>query len=428
MGFLKFKDELIRHTGVMFIGVSVFNLFNLLYHFFMIRMLPPTDYGHLNTLIALFMIISVPANTVQTTITKFVSSFQAQCKYHQMRELLRHLLLVMAIVAFSFFLLIALGHSFISSFLQISSTGLILLMGMVLLFSMVTPVPWGGLQGLQKFGLLAFNLIINGGLKLFLGILFVFLGFGLLGAMGAIALSYFITTFLSLFMLRGSLAGGEVKANQESDAEGGYSSYFSDVYRYFFPVGITLTCFMVLTNVDLILVKHFFTPIEAGYYSIGQMVGKIILFLPLPIIMVMFPKLSSLGAKRKEALSTMKQSLRITGFICFIAAMGSLLFPSLIIRILSGKVYPECILLTRLFSINMTFFSLTLILLYYQLSTPERWFLYPLFFLTLIQTGLIVLFHKTLTQVLLVVGITAFCLLGVNFYLTCRPCERRIKS
>jgi hypothetical protein len=113
---------------------------------------------------------------------------------------------------------------------------------------------------------------------------------------------------------------------------------------------------------------------------------------------------------------------------CIIAAMLGLLFPSFIIRILSGKVYSECIPLVRFFSVNMTFFSLTLILLYYQLSTHERWFLYPLFFSTLIQTGLIVLFHKTLTQVLLVVGITALCLLGGNFYFVYRPHERRATS
>ncbi len=60
----------------MFIGISLYNLFNLLFHLFMVRSLPPVDYGHLNTLMALSMFISVPANTIQTTVTKFVSSFQ----------------------------------------------------------------------------------------------------------------------------------------------------------------------------------------------------------------------------------------------------------------------------------------------------------------------------------------------------------------
>jgi len=411
-----------------FIGIGLFNLFNLLYHFFMVRILPPTDYGHLNTLIALFMVISVPAGTVQTTVTRFFSSFKAQNQYHQAKELLLHFLLLMSIISLSFFLLIILASSHISSFLQISSRGLVMLFGVSLLFSMVIPILWGGLQGLQKFGLLTLNLIINSGLKLVLGILFVLLGFGLIGAMSAIAVSYFVTTILSLFILGVSLLKEKGVAHQEVIPRSSPPSNFSEVYHYSFSAGLVLLCFMVLTNIDLILVKHFFTPIEAGYYSIAQMVGKIILALPIPIVTVMFPKLSSLEGREKGTPSVLGRSLRMAAFLCAGGVMFSLLFPSPIVKILSGKVYLECSPLVGMFSVNMTLLSLTLILLYYHLSTSERGFLYPLFFFTLIEIGLILLFHDTLIQVLMIVGIVAFCLAVINFYLAYRPYKsKRIK-
>lgn len=192
----------------MVIGVGLFSLFNLLYHFFMVRYLPPIEYGNLNAVMALFMVISVPASTVQTTVTKFVSSFKVLNRYDRVRKLLRHLLLLMSIAGVAIFLLILLGSSYLSSFFQFNSQGLIILLGMILLFAMVIPVPWGGLQGLQKFGSLTFNLIVNGGLKFALGILFVLVGFGVLGAMGAILLSYVITTFLSLVILQMNLPKG----------------------------------------------------------------------------------------------------------------------------------------------------------------------------------------------------------------------------
>ena len=157
----------------MFVSLGLFNLFNLLYHFFMVRNLAPVDYGHLNTLLALFMLITVPANTVQTTITRFVSVFQANSQHRQTRAFLKHFLQMMVGVAFFFLLIIALGSSWLASFLQIPSIGLILLVGVALFFAMVTPIPWGGLQGLQKFGLLALHLILNGGVKFFLGIFWV---------------------------------------------------------------------------------------------------------------------------------------------------------------------------------------------------------------------------------------------------------------
>jgi len=420
--FLRFKDEFLRHTGLMFIGVGLFNVFNLLYHFFMVRYLSPAEYGHLNTLMALFMVISVPASTVQTTATKFVSSFQVLNRYDLARALLRHLLLLMTIVGTGIFLLILLGSSRLSSFFQFDSQGLIILLGMVLLFVMVIPVPWGGLQGLQKFGSLTLNLIVNGVLKFALGILFVLIGLGVMGAMGAILLSYVVTTFLSLIILQMSLPKGG-SGGKEGDPEFADRSYFSEVYQYLFPVGLTLLCFMVLTNIDLILIKHFFTPIEAGYYSIAQMIGKIILFLPIPVIMVMFPKLTALQGQGRpeEGLSILKQSLIIALIFCGSAVFAGLLFPSLIIKVVSGKTYLECIPLVKFFCINMSLFSFIFILLYYHLSSHRRGFLYPLFFFTIGQTGFILVFHKTLTQVLLVMGIAAVCLFGINVYLAYHP-------
>jgi len=401
--------------------MGLFNLFNLLYHLFMIRYLPPMEYGHLNALIALFMVISVPAGTVQTTVTRFFSSFKAQNQYHQAIQLLRHFLLLMSIIALSFFLLILFASSHISSFLQISSRVLVILFGLSLVFAMVIPVLWGGLQGLQKFGLLTLSLIINSGLKLALGVLFVFLGFGILGAMSAIAVSYFVTTILSSLIIGVSLLKERAVAHQEVIPKSSSPTNFSEVYHYSLSAGLVLLCFMVLTNIDLILVKHFFTPIEAGYYSIAQMAGKIILVLPIPIVTVMFPKLSSFEGREKRPAATLRKSLGIAVFLCGGAVILSLLFPSAIVKILSGKVYLECSPLVGMFSVNMTLFSLTLILLYYHLSTPERWFLYPLFFFTLIEIGFIILFHDTLFQVLLTVGIVAFCLAVINFYLAYRP-------
>jgi O-antigen/teichoic acid export membrane protein len=400
----------------MLMGVGLFNIFNLLYHLFMLRVLSPVEYGHLNSLLALLMILSVPASTLQTTLTKFISSFQGRKQYHQVRGLLRHFLLWVSISACFIVSLILIGRASLSSFLQVPSMDAIILLGIILLFALVIPIPWGGLQGLQKFGLLSLHLVLNGGLKLLLGMLFVLLGLGISGAMGAIALSYFISFFLSLWMLWKGLPSRETVIQTEPGSEKDRPFPVSEVHRFFLPAGITLLCFMILTSADLILVKHFFTPIEAGYYSIAQMVGKIILFLPLPVVMVMFPKLSAIGDQRKKIPPVLKQSLLISSCLCGGATAFCFVFPSEIIRLLSGGIYIECIPLVRLFSVNMTFFSLTFVLLYYHLSTRERGFLYPLLFFTLAQIGLIILFHNTLKQVLFVAGAHAFFLFGINIY------------
>ncbi len=410
----------------MFIGIALLNLFNLLYNLFMVRYLPPIDYGHLNSLLALFMMISVPAATVQTAITRFVSPLHAQGEYVHMKGLIRHFLIVMSMSAILLCFVIFVASSWISSFLQISSHKLVFLLGVSLLFAMVNPVLWGGLQGLQRFGALILNLIINGGLKLALGIAFIFLGLKLLGAMGAIAIAYFITFILSLFMLKWYLPKSIPLVDDVQGISRDNPSYVGEIYYYFFPAGISLFCFTLLTNIDLILIKHYFPPIEAGYYSIAQMAGKIILTLPLPIVTVMFPKLSALRAKSqdKEGLSILGQSLTMASLLCLVVAALGFLFPSFIIKVLSGKVYLECVPLLRWFCVNMTLFSLNSILLYYHLSRQKHGFLHPLLFFSMTQTVLIILFHHSLNQVLFTVGVMAFCLLGVNLFIVYRPHRR----
>ncbi len=115
-------------------------------------------------------------------------------------------------------------------------------------------------------------------------------------------------------------------------------------------------------------------------------------------------------------------------FFCVAVILPGYLFPSLIIRILSGRSYIECIPLVRFFCVDMSLFSLVFVLLHYHLSRGKSTFLYPLCFLTLVQIGLIVLYHNTLVQVLVVVGLVGVCLLGVNLYLAYRSCEGRVES
>jgi len=419
--YFKWDDEFLRNTGLMVIGVGLFNLFNLLYHFFMVRALPPVEYGHLNSLMAVFMVVSVPASTVQTTVTKFVSSFYAQKRYDLIRNLIKHFLFLTSIIGIIIFLLIFLLSKYLASFLQISHSNLLILLGILLSFAMIIPIPWGGLQGLQKFISLTINLILNGGLKFIIGVCFIILGLGVFGALSAIIISYIVTIFISLIMLKAEISKGVafVTKNKENLRKFNNSS-LSEMYYYFLPIGITLLCFMMLTNIDLILVKHFFKPIEAGYYSIAQMVGKIILFLPIPVVMVMFPKINALEGQIEKKLPILNRSLYITLLFCFGAIVLVFIFPDFILKILTGKVYPECIPLVRLFSINMTIFSLILIILYYHLSTNKKGFLYPLIILALGQICAIIFFHRSLIEVLLSIGIIAFCLLIINFYLIYR--------
>lgn len=407
-------DKLIRHGSLMFFAATLGSVFNMLYQLYMVRNLSTVDYGILNSLLSLLLIVSVPAGTIQTVITKFSSGFHGRGQWRKIRDFLAGSVNKIFILGLALFLIIILTSKYISSFFQIPTTAPVIIVGLLMLVSFITPITLGGLQGLQMFGWLGVNGIISAGVKLVLGIVLISFGYRVLGALGAFFIANLIAFILSFLPLRYYISK-EIETDSFSNSVDLQNKInFSEIYRYFIPVTMAGLCFMILINADIILVKHFFPPLEAGYYSVAQMVGKIIIFLPMSIITVMFPKVSNLHAQGKNTLPLLGKSLSIVGLICAGGALVCMIFPSLIIRILSGKEYIECISLARLFAVAMSFFALVYTLLFYQLSINCSNFIYPLIFFTILQNVLIVLFHKSLSQILYILCLNSVILFIVN--------------
>lgn len=417
---MKHRADLINEGSLLFVALAIFNALSLFYQLYMVRNLSPIDYGVLNSLFSILAIVSIPTGALQTLVTKFVSAFYAVDHHDKISLLLRHLVKRTSVFGLAVLLIFILESRWISSFLQIPSPLYVVMLGVIMFLSTILPLAQGGLQGLQRFGYLGLTLIANGGLKLLLGVMFVSFGFGVMGAMSALAASALVALVLSATMLASSLPQPSTSVptslhptSDDSDPE----MNFSEIYRYFCAAATVLLCFMILTNLDVVLVKHFFKPSEAGYYCIAQMVGKLIIALPVAVTLVMLPKTSELHAQGKDTSHLLKKSLLYVGVLCGTAATFCFLFPGLIIRLLSGEEYLHCIPLARLFSVTMVFFALAYVFMVYHLAIHRLRFIYPLVLLTALQIIAIVLFHRSLQQVLHIMCGNAILLFLINAYL-----------
>ncbi|MBN2181977.1 MAG: oligosaccharide flippase family protein [Sedimentisphaerales bacterium] len=417
---MKQSSGLIKQGSLMFFAVAIFNILNLLYQLYMVRNLTTINYGILNSLLSILVIVSIPSGTLQTVVTKYISTFHTNNHPEKINILIRSL--VKRTLAFGFvaLLILILGSGGISSFIKIESSSLIVILGLTAFFSIILPIAQGGLQGLQKFGYLGLVMITNGGLKLLLGIIFIRIGYGVAGAMSALAIAVFITLFLAFLMLASVLPGTsasmtddsrETPNNLETDVN------FSEIHRYSYAVAAVYLCFMILTNLDVVLVKHFFNPMEAGYYSISQMVGKIILFLPTAVTLVMFPQTSRLHAQTKDTLHILQKGIVYVGILSGAAVLICFACPELIIKLLSGQSHAECVPLARFFAATMFFYALTYVVLFYHLSIGRVNFIYLLVLLTVFQVLAIALFHQSLLQVICIMGGNAVLLFAANLYI-----------
>ncbi|MCM8793314.1 MAG: oligosaccharide flippase family protein [Candidatus Omnitrophica bacterium] len=412
MNFRKYilRDDLAKDSLIMFLGTSLTNFFNLVYTIFLTRALTPQEFGLFNSLLAILMIFSQFPSAITIAFTRFVSQLYAQENFEKMKKFISLLNRMVFLIGFIIFAGIILFSKPIGKFLKISEGVNFLLLSLLILLSYLSPVPQATLVGMQKFWYISFVSIFSGLAKLFFVFIFIKLMLGVKGALGAFLISSFLSLLLCFYFQNKSLS---VTVNPVSENKG---LDLKNIYSYFFPVFMVTLGGAAFLNIDIILVKRFFEPFEAGLYSLSQVVGKIVFFFPSAIITAMFPKVANLQAKNQDTKFILKKSILYMFFLSALIASVALIFPEWVLRIIVGKVYKECFPLIRMFSINMVLLSILFVFMNYYLSLDKRRYLYIFLGTLLLEIALISLFHKSLSQVLVLIFISFLFLFCLNLW------------
>lgn len=395
-----------RDASMVVFSNGVVQLLNLLFWVYMVRNLDSVNYGVFNSLISLSLIVGIPALTIRTVIVKFISQYIGANEESKVSSLFFNLGKRFLIAAVLVFLLFLAARQFLGSFLNISSSLALILTGGIISLYFLTPLFYGALQGLQRFSSYILSVVSGAVAKLLSGIILVMLGFKAIGALIGYLLANIVGIVVGAHCLPKYVFTERKRQNALLDK--------GQIYQYFIPVAAGLLCFSILTNIDVVMVKHYFSPEEAGIYSIAQIVGRILLFLPLGITIVMFPKLSYNFSSRKETLPILKKSALLLGIVSFPFVLICILKPVFVLKVLTAKFYPESIALVRLFSTVMASFSFVYLILFYYLSIHNLRFIFFLLASTVLQVFLIIMFHATLTGVLCIMLVVSLFLLLVG--------------
>ena len=387
------EDNILRPAVSLFVITAVVAVINFIYNVVMSRMLNVSDFGDLRALFTIVMIFAVPVTAIQTMLAKFTA------EYHK-TNLARLKSLTIHTSAFLFILGFVLALAFgglrypIAGYLKISSASLIVLLGPLILLSLIQPIILGIYQGLQRFTILGANNLIATALKLLLGVVFVYLGLSTLGALyglivsGLLVISIFGPMLISLF-------------RKNTIRKEPYNK--RDIYSYSgYALGV-LICFSVISQIDILIVKHKFLPLDAGLYACAAVIGKSFLFLPVPVVIVLFPKVIENNKMGRSSLPILIQSLLISLLLCIIGVTICFFFPQYLIKIFGAK-YAQASHLIKIFGLAMSPLALFYVLMNYFLSEYRLKFFYYCLLICII--GVIILFSlpTTLIQFLLVLG------------------------
>jgi len=404
---VKSPDSLIKHANIMMVATVVMGIFNFLYQILMNRGLGAEDFADFYALLGLFVILSVPGMTIQTVVTKRISQLRAKDDYAGMARVFSGSLkriFALGVLSFSLFVLVS---GYLRDFLDIGSRLPVIITGVALLSSLFVPVGYGALQGLQKFTSLGINLILSTLGRVGSGVFLVFLGFRVSGAIGSsiiFSILAFGAAMVSLrFLFRKSSAGGKID--------------FLQMYKYSFPVFLAIFLLSLLSFVDILLVKHFFKE-GAAVYSTASVLSRAIIYFSLAISMVMFPKVSEMEAKGENPSWLLGKSLLYYTILCLVASLIFFSFPEFIIRIFRREYLDTAPQLLKGFGFALTPIGLIGILVYYNLAVHRMKFLYVLLGGTALHIVLLSIFHATLLQVVLVLGLSGTLILGILLAVT----------
>ena len=387
--------KMLTGSIVLLLGSVVVSAANFAYNLGVARLLGPADFGHVAAAVTILMLISAITLAFQLVCTKLVAKAGNP---ERKAAVFQHLMKRAWAIGIGLGALLLLANSALTRYLRFSSPWIIILLAVGLTIYIPLGVKRGGLQGTCRFRALSWNMAAEALIKFAGAMVLIALGFGLLGAVSAISGSVILAFCLpdDARELRGR-------------AFGGISAPFGETRQVIvFFVGQ-----VIISNIDILMVKHFFRPADAGLYAAIALVGRLLYFAAWSVVSAMFP----VSAEREEEGSSGSMLaiplLLVTGIsLVFILVLAT--FPAFVFQALFGAQFRADSGLNMLLTMNAAaagVYAIAVVLITYEMSrriANTGW-------LQLVVSGLIVLgimwFHSSLLEVIVVQQVLRIVLL-----------------
>jgi len=338
-------------SAVLMIGVGGFSgLLMLLVHVVVGRLMGEVEYALLVALLGLLFVLSVPAVAIQIAVARYVSEYAHGDDQVLWVSLVRKLSKRIALFGSISFLCWCAASGFVAEQLHASSATSLIVLGMVALIGLYNPVVVGALQGCRRFGWLAANQLTPAATRLLFSTVIVLLGGGVTAVLGGVAGGMFCAVMVGFFPIRKVL----FQASNLADFD------MRPLTRFFWPVMIGQAICQLMMNLDIIFSARFLSGADLAAYGKAAMLARTVLFLPLPIVMVMFPY-AVVSTRRRVVAFALGSSFLISGS----AALFVTFFPAIPMKLMYGVDTPLYLELVRLYVWAAIPLSLSLILVQY---------------------------------------------------------------
>ena len=404
LGNFLLKHELVTGSIYIFLGSIIANVFNLFFSLFMSRNLTVEGFGILASTFSLISLIAIPAGSIIPTIVSFAGSHFAKEDYGSVKafflKIIKPLLMASIVMLFCFFVF----AGYIGDFFKIEDRTIIVIIGISVAFAYIGILSSGLLQAKLAFKYISFTNLIGSILKFVIGAGLVFLGLGVKGAVWAVFIAGLIPSILGFIYLKSVFISKINKASKTN---------FKNILSYGIFSSFAMLGMTSLISTDILLVKHFFDPLQAGIYAGLSLVGKVIYFFTGAIGGVMFPLIVKKHAKNENYNNIFKMAIAMVFIPSVFISIFYFLYPDFSISFfIKNEIYRSASDLLGLFGVFITIYSLITLFVYYFLSIKKTKVCIPVLTAALIQLLLITLYHSSLFTVVAISLSVALILLA----------------
>ncbi len=378
-------SRILNGSLVLLVGTGLVTLLNFGYNVAVARMLGPAGFGHAAVAVTLLMLVSAITLSFQLVCAKLV----ARTEDLAARAAVYHKLLGRAWLVGLVLGSVLIGASgLVATYLNLPSRWQVIILAFGIAFYVPLGARRGALQGSCVFGRLSWNFVLEAVVKFLGALILVQLGFGVDGAVAAIAVSVVLAYFLPPIPWELEVQPATVMP----------ASFREGMQAIVFFIGQ-----VVINNIDVLLVKHFFQPEAAGLYAAVALVGRVVYFASWSVVSAMFP--ITAGAKQREESPAMivVPLLFVLGIsVVFVVTLG--VIPDAVLRTVFGSAFKAEGIngLLSLYAAATGTYALSVVLMTYEMSrriANTGWV--QLVFSACIFLGIYV-FHGDLREVVLV--------------------------
>jgi len=406
------RSEFVRHGLLVFGASQVVNVFAYIFHLAMLRKLGVVQYGALSSLFAGLTVASVPSTILTMIVVKFSAEFKAVGDLPKVRRLHERMLVGTGLCALGVFLAGWLARNEIAGYLRIRESAPVVATVAVLCVYVMLPSSRAVLQGIEDFKRFAISTAIEGAGKAVFGIALVLAGFQLTGAITGFA----VASFLSL-----SYAAAAVRRHLRFLPPVPLSL---DVRRIVLTTGGVTAGILgltVLSQLDILLVKHLFSQRDAGIYGATSVVARMLFFLVAFIPQVMLPKAIGRAISGRSPRRLLAYAAGLTLALSTAGLAFFLFFSGALVARMASPDFQDAARYVFRYGIAMTILAAFTLVATYKMGLHRFDFVPPLVVGTVAEIVAISLFHTSLMQVITIITIGHGAVLLASLYRIGKP-------